>query len=100
LFLLGDRFTAHEAEQIGLVHAVLPDAALAARVEEVAAQLAAVSPAAFEAMKANLNDAETLPLTAYLDRETERFVAVSGSEDSKEAARAFLEKRPPVFKKH
>lgn len=99
LFLLGDRFTAQEAERIGLVHAVLPDAALAARVGEVAARLAAASPAALDAMKANLNDAETLPLAAYLDRETERFVAVLGSEDSKEAARAFLEKRPAVFEK-
>jgi 2-(1,2-epoxy-1,2-dihydrophenyl)acetyl-CoA isomerase len=48
-------------------------------------------------MKANLNDALDSPLGVYLDGETERFLGVSGSEEAKEAARAFLEKRAPRF---
>jgi len=97
LFLLGERFDAHEAERFGLVHGVVPDRQLAAHVASVAQKLAKASPAAMRGMKANLNDAEVLPFAEYLDRETQRFLAVSGSPDAVEAARAFVEKRDPVF---
>ena len=41
-------------------------------------------------MKANLDDAVTLPLGEYLDRETERFAECSGSDEAIAAAKAFL----------
>jgi 2-(1,2-epoxy-1,2-dihydrophenyl)acetyl-CoA isomerase len=97
LFLLGERFTAEDALRIGLIHRVVPDSELRESVDAVAAQLAECSPAAVAAMKANLNDALDSPLGVYLDGETERFLGVSGSEEAKEAARAFLEKRAPRF---
>jgi hypothetical protein len=43
-------------------------------------------------MKQNLDDAVTLPLDHYLDRETERFAECSGSAEAVAAARAFLTK--------
>lgn len=97
LFLLGERFSAAEAERFGLVHQVLTDGALEEHVDELAVRLSGSAPAAMRAMKANLNDAVTLPFSEYLDRETERFIELSGGPDQIEAARAFLEKREPVF---
>ena len=44
------------------------------------------------ALKGNLVDAARLPLDEYLDREAERFVQVSHTEDAREAARAYVEK--------
>jgi 2-(1,2-epoxy-1,2-dihydrophenyl)acetyl-CoA isomerase len=93
LLLLGERVGADEALHIGLVHAVLPDDALLAHVAGIADRLAGAAPGALGAMKANLVDAATLPLGEYLDRETERFARTLGSEESRAAARAYLEER-------
>jgi 2-(1,2-epoxy-1,2-dihydrophenyl)acetyl-CoA isomerase len=97
LFLLGYPIGAEEALAAGLVHEVVPDDALGRRVAVVAERLAATAPSALRAMKANLNDALVLPFDRYLDVEATRFAEVCGSPDAVEAARAFLEKRPPVF---
>ena len=42
--------------------------------------------------KANLDDALTLPFSAYLDAETVRFAECSGSAEAVAAARAFLDR--------
>jgi len=97
LFLLGDRFGAAQAREYGLVHRVLPDEDLLPGVREVATRLTSQSPSALRVMKENLNDALLLPLADYLDREVERFAAVSRGPHAAEAALAFLEKRPAVF---
>jgi 2-(1,2-epoxy-1,2-dihydrophenyl)acetyl-CoA isomerase len=93
LLLLGDRVDADEALRIGLVSAVLDDAALAAHVDAIAARLAAMPPTAARLMKQNLNDAITLPLPEYVDAETERFAECSGSDEAIAAAQAFLDRR-------
>ena len=90
LLLLGDRVGADEAFRIGLVSAVVDDDALVAHVGEIAARLAGMPPTATRLMKANLDDAVTLPLGEYLDRETERFAECSGSDEAIAAAKAFL----------
>ena len=92
LLLLGDRVDADEALRIGLVSAVLDDDALAAHVDAIVARLAAMPPTAARLMKQNLDDAITLPLGEYLDRETERFAECSGSDEAIAAAKAFLAK--------
>ena len=92
LLLLGDRVDADEARRIGLVSEVLDDDALTAHVDAIAARLAAMPPTAARLMKQNLDDATTLPLGEYLDRETERFAACSGSDEAIAAAKAFLTK--------
>ena len=90
LLLLGDRVGADEALRIGLVSAVVDDEELTPHVAGIAARLAGTSPTATRLMKANLDDAVTLPLGEYLDRETERFAQCSGSDESIAAAKAFL----------
>ena len=97
LYLLSPRFDATEAERIGLVSEVLPDGELMTRVRAVADDVVCSAPIAVRQMKANLNDALRLSFTELLDREAARHIASARTQDHKEAARAFLEKRPPAF---
>lgn len=90
LFLLGDRLDADAALAAGLVHGVVPDDELTGHVEGVAGRLAERPPGAMAAMKANLDDALRLDLSTYLDRETERLAEAWGSEETRQAALAFL----------
>lgn len=94
LMLLGDRIDADEAHRIGLVSEVVADDALAGHVDRIAAHLVAMPPTAARAMKQNLNDALALGLDDYLDAETARFAACSGSDEAIAAATAFLQQRP------
>jgi len=48
-------------------------------------------------MKDNLRDADRMPLADYLDVESERMVATFHTDGAREAARASLERREPVF---
>ena len=48
-------------------------------------------------MKDNLDDALHIDYPTALHREAERLVGASRTEDHKEAVRAFVEKRKPVF---
>jgi 2-(1,2-epoxy-1,2-dihydrophenyl)acetyl-CoA isomerase len=98
LYLLSPRFDAAEAERIGLLNKVLPDGQLMAHVRGIAAELVAAPPLALASMKKNLNDSLHLSFSELLDREAERHVAGTQTEDHVEAATAFLEKRTPSFK--
>lgn len=97
LYLLAEKFDAAEALRIGLVSAVVPDDYLMPFVRERAVRLAGFAPLTLKAIKQNLNDSPDLDFAQQLDREAERHVRCAYTEDAREAARAFLEKRPPVF---
>ena len=97
LYFLPAKFRAAEALRIGLVSRVFPDAAFRAEIAAIARELADASPAALRGMKANFVDAEKLGLADYLRVESRRHIAVMAGPDSKEAFRAFLEKRTPRF---
>ena len=97
LYLLAEKFGAEEALRIGLVSAILPDDELMSFVYARAKRIAGFAPLTLRAIKANLNDALDLEFATMLDREAERHIACSRTHDAREAARAFLEKRPPVF---
>lgn len=97
LYLLAEKFGAEEALRIGLVSAILPDDELMSFVRAKAKRIAGFAPLTLRAIKANLNDALDLEFAGMLDREAERHIACSRTDDAREAARAFLEKRPPVF---
>jgi 2-(1,2-epoxy-1,2-dihydrophenyl)acetyl-CoA isomerase len=98
LYLLAEKFGAEEAARIGLVSAVVDDADLLEVVREKAARVASFAPLTLAAIKANLNDALAVDFSTLLDREADRHVRVGRTEDAREAARAFLEKRPGVFR--
>jgi 2-(1,2-epoxy-1,2-dihydrophenyl)acetyl-CoA isomerase len=62
-----------------------------------AARVAGFAPLTVRAIKDNLNDSLETGFADQLDREADRHVRCGLTEDAKEAAAAFLEKRPPVF---
>lgn len=97
LYLLAEKFGAAEAERIGLVTRAVPAADLAGEVDRAASRLAGLSPIALRSIKANLVDSPTASLSEQLDREAGRHIAVGLTDDAREAAAAFLEKRAPVF---
>lgn len=97
LYLLAQKFTAAEAERIGLVSRTVPDGELMAEVRRVAARVAGLAPLAVRNVKANLNDSERLGFPEQLDVEAERMIRMGMTEDAREAAAAFLEKRAPAF---
>jgi enoyl-CoA hydratase/carnithine racemase len=93
------RVDAQRAEALGLVNWVVPDGELAARADSLARELANGPSEALRAMKENLDDALAVDFAASLDREAERLIGCMASADHAEAARAFAEKRAPVFRR-
>lgn len=98
LSLLSERVPAAEAERIGLVEKVVPDAELAATVAAIAADLAGFAPLALAGLKCNLADADVLDLPEFLDVESARYGENSNSADACEGFRSFVERRPPAFR--
>ncbi len=97
LMLLGDRFDAKRALELGLVNRVVPADALAAEADALASRLAAGPTHAYGRTKALLQATLGDAFDAQLRRETESFGACAATEDFAEGVRAFLEKRRPVF---
>jgi len=97
MLLTGEMIEAAEAERMGLVDLVVPDADLMSRVAELASAMAAHSPVALRLIKDAVRAAAEMPLAQGLAYERELFVTAFASEDRTEGVRAFLEKRPPEF---
>lgn len=98
LYFLPGKFDADEAKRIGLVADVFDDDRFAAEVDLITNRLAEAAPLAIRGMKQNFLDGERLGLSEYIDVESARHQAITDSEDTKEAFRAFVEKRTPTFK--
>ena len=98
LYLLSDRVTAADAERLGIVSEAVPDEDLMAHVRGKAQQMADAAPIALRCIKQNLNDATKLSMSEAMDNEADRHSRCGTTEDNTEAAKAFLEKRKPVFK--
>jgi crotonobetainyl-CoA hydratase len=102
LLLTGRFMDAAEAHRWGLVNEVHPPLRLAARVLEVAARLAEGPPLVFAAIKEVQRESQRMTFgEAMCAIATGRFPAVAAlyaSEDQREGARAFAEKRRPVWK--
>jgi 2-(1,2-epoxy-1,2-dihydrophenyl)acetyl-CoA isomerase len=97
LYLLAEKFDAETAARIGLVSEVLEDDELLGFVREKAERVAGFAPLTVKAIKQNLNDSFEVGFADQLDREAARHIRCGMTEDAREAARAFLEKRRPVF---
>lgn len=97
LMFSSERVDAARAERIGLFNRVVPDASLRDEAYAFARSLAAGPRLALAAMKDNLDEALRIDFDAALVNEARRLVATSRSADHREAVRAFVEKRPPVF---
>lgn len=97
LFLLSPVLSAPEALQLGLVNRVVADDAIQAAAWDLAHGLASGPSAVLAMMKQNLNRAMTDDLGTLLDVEARHQTLSMLTEDHREAARAFLAKRAPVF---
>jgi 2-(1,2-epoxy-1,2-dihydrophenyl)acetyl-CoA isomerase len=98
LYLLAEKFPSADALRIGLVSACFADVdTLMQEVRRVAQRISGFAPLTMKAIKANLNDSLSTGFAEMLDREADRHVRCGFTEDSREAAAAFLEKRQPRF---
>jgi crotonobetainyl-CoA hydratase len=102
LLLTGRAIDALEAKHWGLVNEIVPASQLLARAREIADALAAGPPLVFAALKEIVRETAHLPVQQAFDLVTRRRLptvdTLYGSEDQKEGARAFAEKRKPVWR--
>jgi enoyl-CoA hydratase len=98
ILLTGRHLTADEAKSIGLIGTVVPDGTALERALEIADQIAANGPVAVQAVLRALRETECLPEDEAMAIESRIGMEVFRSEDAREGPRAFLEKRPPVFR--
>ncbi|MHA6264376.1 carnitinyl-CoA dehydratase [Arenibacterium sp. CAU 1754] len=102
LLLTGRWFDAEEAHRWGLVNEILPAAGLMERAWEMARLLASGPPLVYAAIKEIVRDAEDSKFQDAMNRITKRQLpsvdTLYSSEDQLEGARAFAEKRDPVWK--
>ena len=98
LYYLGEQLDAATALALGVVNTVVPDFELLEATMALAQRLAHGPGIALGLMKQNFNAAENKTLSELLDLEATNQVRTARTEDHQEAARAFVEKRVPVFK--
>ena len=98
MYLLPDKVDAETAQRLGLANGVFPADELMPSVRAIAERLRDSHPLAMGQIKANLNDAFSIPFSEALRREADRMRRLGLSEDSAEARNAFIEKRKPAFK--
>ena len=97
LFFTGRRVQSDECLELGLFNQVVPDDQLQKATMELAKQIASGPPIAIGYMKENINKALELDLRGALAQEADRLMRCAETNDHKEAVRAFMEKRAPVF---
>jgi len=97
LLLTGDVLSAKEALAIGLVNRVVPQEELMKETKSLAEKISSKPPLAIRLMKRAVYQAQTSSLRAHLDYISSQVALLSETEDHREAAKAFLEKRRPVF---
>ena len=98
LYFTADLLDAQQALGLGLVNRVVADARLEEETMALASRLARGPRVAYRYMKRNMNAAETASLKDMLDLEAWNHTRTGMTEDHREAARAFVEKREPQFK--
>lgn len=98
LYYLADMFTGEEAAHMGVVNRAVDEDDFFKTVDDWANRLANGPTVALSLMKSNMNLAEKGTLAEALDQEASNMVRAFRTEDHREAANAFVEKRPPKFR--
>lgn len=97
LVLLGKKFGAEEAVELGICNAAVPAAETLARARAAAAELAGRAPEAVRLTKQLLRRGTQAAGLQFIREEGGHFQERLASEEFKEAATAFMEKRPADF---
>ncbi|MCK9908834.1 enoyl-CoA hydratase/isomerase family protein [Microbacteriaceae bacterium K1510] len=97
MLLTGDPVDAYAALSIGLVEEVVDDAAVEARVAEMANKIASFSPVATQAVKAGVRAAQSMSLEQGLRYENELHTICMSDKARLEGIKAFQEKRDAKF---
>ncbi|MFD2170836.1 enoyl-CoA hydratase [Tumebacillus lipolyticus] len=98
LILTARRISAEEAEQIGLVNAVVPPAELLQKAQEFALLITKNGPLAVRQAKLAINKGIEVDLATGLSIEQNAYEVIMPTQDRLEGLKAFKEKRPPVYK--
>ncbi|HVC54147.1 MAG TPA: enoyl-CoA hydratase-related protein [Stellaceae bacterium] len=98
IWFLCRRYSAAEAFQMGLINKVVPADQLDAEVESWCREILALSPTAIAIAKRSFNaDSENIRGIGALGFEA--LALYYGSDEAKEGTRAFMDKRPPNFRR-
>jgi 2-(1,2-epoxy-1,2-dihydrophenyl)acetyl-CoA isomerase len=98
LYFLSEKVGMEEAKQLGLVNDVFSQENLMSEVHAVAHRLAHGPTVAYRYMKENLNRAMNGEVDDCLDLEATHHIHCGQTEDHRNATKAFVEKKEPVFK--
>lgn len=98
LIMTGEFFDGREAARLGLVNRVVPAADVLPRAEALARTIMAKAPIPIAMLKGALESGIQSDLATAMALETASTVACFLTEDAQEGARAFVEKRPPVYR--
>jgi 2-(1,2-epoxy-1,2-dihydrophenyl)acetyl-CoA isomerase len=99
LALLGEPLTAEQAAEWGLIWKAVEDATLMTEAEAVVTQLAKAPAQALALTKELFNQVSASTLNKQLDLERDMQGTAGRTSDYAEGVKAFLEKRPPVFRR-
>jgi enoyl-CoA hydratase len=97
LIYTGEMIEAGKALEYGLVEKVVPDGQVMDAAMKLALRIAGRGPLGVAAVKKVLNKTKDLPLEEGLELESDYWAGLAATEDMKEGARAFIEKRKPVY---
>jgi 2-(1,2-epoxy-1,2-dihydrophenyl)acetyl-CoA isomerase len=98
LYYFSERLSAEEAQRLGIVNDIFPSAEFEREVMARACRLARGPSIAYRYMKENLNRAVGGELADCMDLEVTHHVHSALTEDHREAAQAFVDKREPCFR--
>jgi len=98
MVLLGERMTAREAKEMGLVTRVVPAAYLDEEVNGVLNILSKKSPIGMKLGKEAFYKMADMPFEEAIGYLSGKIMEVAATDDAVEGITAFLEKRDPVFK--
>lgn len=98
LMITGDKVSAQDALQMGLVYKVFPDDKLMEEATAFAHNISMMPTKGLGLTKKLLNQSFSNNLQEQLDMEAEMQIIAGATNDNKEGVQAFLEKRKPVFK--
>ncbi len=98
LAMLGDKVTAEQAVEWGMIWKMVPDEELQEHVGNLARHFASQPTMGLAQIKHAFNQSATNTLDQQLDLERDLQRQLGKSEDYREGVRAFVEKRKPVFK--